>query len=145
VFRGTAAELLLPPTRSLSRAKSLLANLPGGGGTPLAAGIDLAVLTALGEKRRGREPMIVMLTDGRANIGRDGAPGRPQALRDALDAARRIRAADVSALAIDTAPASSRGATPTREIAEAMRARYVKLPVADAALLNAAVRGSLSS
>ena len=41
-FRGKEAELLLPPTRSLVRAKRSLAGLPGGGGTPLAAGIDAA-------------------------------------------------------------------------------------------------------
>jgi len=85
------------------------------------------------------------MTDGRANIGRDGAPGRPAAMRDALDAARRIRLASVAALAIDTAPPASRGTAPTREIADAMSARYVKLPVADAALVNAAVRGALPS
>ncbi len=39
-FRGRAAQMLLPPTRSLARAKRSLAGLPGGGGTPLAAGID---------------------------------------------------------------------------------------------------------
>ena len=41
-FRGAGAELLLPPTRSLVRAKRSLAGLPGGGGTPLAAGIGAA-------------------------------------------------------------------------------------------------------
>ncbi len=41
-FRGTAAEVMLPPTRSLARAKRTLAGLPGGGGTPLASGIDAA-------------------------------------------------------------------------------------------------------
>ena len=41
-FRGNVAELLLPPTRSLARAKRSLAGLPGGGGTPLAAGLDAA-------------------------------------------------------------------------------------------------------
>jgi magnesium chelatase subunit D len=144
-FRGRGAEIVLPPTRSTARAKRALAGLPGGGGTPIASGLDAALHIADQARRKGQTPLIVLMTDGRANIARDGTPGRPQALRDALDAGRRIRAAEVSALAIDTAPASSRGAAPTREIAEAMSARYVKLPVADAALVNAAVRGALPS
>ena len=45
-FRGKTAELLLPPTRSLVRAKRSLAGLPGGGGTPLAAALDAAVALA---------------------------------------------------------------------------------------------------
>ncbi|MEL6769189.1 MAG: VWA domain-containing protein, partial [Pseudomonadota bacterium] len=41
-FRKAGAELLLPPTRALARARKALAALPGGGGTPLAAGLDAA-------------------------------------------------------------------------------------------------------
>ena len=144
-FRGRGAEILLPPTRSTARARRALAGLPGGGGTPIASGLDAALVVAEQARRKGQTPLIVLMTDGRANIGRDGAPGRPQALRDALDAGRRIRIANVTAMAIDTAPAASRGAAQTREIAQAMSARYVKLPVADAALVNAAVRGALPS
>ena len=49
-FRGSGAELLLPPTRSLARAKRSLAGLPGGGGTPLAAG------TRCGLRAGGSDP-----------------------------------------------------------------------------------------
>ncbi len=82
-FRGRRAELLLPPTRSLVRAKRSLAGLPGGGGTPLAAGIDAALALADAMRRRGATPVVVPLTDGRANIARDGA-GRARAGADAL-------------------------------------------------------------
>ncbi|WP_457106503.1 magnesium chelatase subunit D, partial [Methylobacterium sp. P5_C11] len=71
-FRGAGAELILPPTRSLTRAKRGLSGLPGGGGTPLAAGIDAAVAVALGVRRGGSRPAIVLLTDGRANVARSG-------------------------------------------------------------------------
>ena len=129
VFRGTTAEVLLPPTRSLSRAKSLLANLPGGGGTPLASGIDLAVMTALGERVRGREPLIVMLTDGRANIARDGIAARPRAGDDALDAARQLGLHGLAAVFVDTSPRPRGDAA---DLAAAMAARYVGLPYVEA-------------
>ena len=93
-------------------------------------------------RRKGQTPLIVLMTDGRANIGRNGAPGRPQAMSDALDAARRIGADKIAALAIDTAPASARGEAPARALAEAMNGAYVKLPLADAACVKAAVRGA---
>ena len=66
-FRGRGAELLLPPTRSLVRASAAWPNCRAGG-TPLAAGIDAAALLAETIRRRGCTPLIVLLTDGRANI-----------------------------------------------------------------------------
>ena len=57
-FRGSAAELLLPPTRSLARAKRSLAGLPGGGGTPLAAGLDAAFALSDSIRRKGQTPTV---------------------------------------------------------------------------------------
>ncbi len=135
-FRGVAAEVLLPPTSSLVRAKRSLAGLPGGGATPLASGIDVATSLALEAGRRGRSALLVLLTDGRANIGRDGKPGRPQAEADALAAAAQIRAARIPALVVDTAP---RPAPYARALAEAMGGRYLALPSADSHRLSDAV------
>ncbi|RAI39178.1 magnesium chelatase ATPase subunit D [Rhodoplanes roseus] len=136
-FRGKAAELLLPPTRSLVRAKRNLAGLPGGGGTPLACGLDLAI--ALGDqiRRKGQTPFIILLTDGSANIARDGAPGRPKAEEDALASARALRAAGLTALLVDTAPHPRPLA---RKIAAEMDAMYLPLPYADAAAISGAVK-----
>jgi hypothetical protein len=89
---GQGAELLLPPTRSLVRAKRGLAGLPGGGGTPLAAGIWRPLCWWISVRRAGTTPVLVLLTDGRANVGLDGQGGRVQAAQDALAAARRLRA-----------------------------------------------------
>ncbi len=134
-FRGKGAEIVLPPTRSLARAKRTLAGLPGGGGTPIASGIDTALALADRIKRQGQSPLMVLMTDGRANVARDGAPGRAHALEDALRAARQARAAGLAALAIDTSAANARRRRrrPRPGIAEAMSARYLKLPQADAA------------
>jgi magnesium chelatase subunit D len=136
-FRGRGAELLLPPTRSLVRAKRSLAGLPGGGGTPLAAGLDAALTLATSIARRGATPLAVLLTDGRANIGRDGAPGREQALADALQSATQWRAAGVAALVLDTSPQPQESA---RMLASRMGAAYLPLPHADATRLSRVVR-----
>ncbi len=138
-FRGREASLLLPPTGSLVRAKRCLAGLPGGGATPLAAGIDAAVALADSIRRRGRTPVITLLTDGRANIGRDGTGGRPQGESEALDSARRLRATGIAALLVDTSPRPNPFAS---RLAEAMGARYVPLPYADASALSRAVRAA---
>jgi len=136
-FRGTAAQVLLPPTRSLVRAKRSLAGLPGGGGTPLAAGIDAGFVMADGIRRRGGTPTIVLLTDGRANVAQDGKGGRARADADAITAARQVRAARLAALLVDTSP---RPHPASQRLAAAMDARYVPLPYADAAALSRAIR-----
>jgi magnesium chelatase subunit D len=143
-FRGQGAEIVLPPTRSTARAKRRLAGLPGGGGTPLANGLDAAAKLADQVRRKGRSPLLVLMTDGRANVCRSGMAGRARAMEEALDACRRLSAAGVESLAIDTSAPSRRDeSAPTQMLAKAMRARYVRLPIANAALVNEAVRGAL--
>ncbi len=138
-FRGKAAQILLPPTRSLVRAKRSLAALPGGGGTPLAAGIDAGFLLAETVRRSGATPLLVLLTDGRANVTQAGTGGRGIAANEASQAARRVRAAGLRALVLDTAP---RPGPEARGLAEAMGALYVPLPYANAASVSAAVRAA---
>ncbi|AHE55366.1 magnesium chelatase subunit D [Sphingomonas sanxanigenens] len=135
-FRGTGAELLLPPTRSLARARRSLAALPGGGGTPLAAGLDAARALAEAARARGRTPFIVVLTDGRGNIAADGRAVRSQAEADATAAARAIGAARIGAAFVDI---SARPRPEGAALARAMGARYLPLPRADAATMHAAV------
>lgn len=136
-FRGAGADLVLAPTRSLVRAKRALAALPGGGATPLAAGIEAAGRLAAAERRGGRSPVVLILTDGRANIARSGQPGRAQAGADALAAARLLAREGTRALVIDTA---ARPQDAARTLAAAMDARYLAMPQADAARLTRAVR-----
>ena len=141
-FRGKNAELVLPPTRSLVRAKRLLAGLPGGGATPLAAGIDAAATLAEQIKQRGELPSIVLLTDGRANISREGQPDRPAAEKDAIAAGQQLRVLNIAALLIDTSP---RAQPFNQEVAAAMDAGYLALPHADAATLSNAIKQSGST
>ncbi len=135
-FRGKGAELLLPPTRSLVRAKRGLAALPGGGGTPLASGIEAALRLATQVRRSGATPIVVLLTDGRANIARDGEPGRVRAEEDAMAMAKQVRAARLTALVVDTSP---QPAPQAQKLAREMDAMYRALPYAGAAALSAAV------
>jgi magnesium chelatase subunit D len=136
-FSGRGAQLLLPPTRSLARARRNLADLPSGGATPLASGIDLAAALADSVCRKGQTPGIVLLTDGRANLGRNGKPGRGQAQEDALAAAGALREAGLAAIVIDTSKSPEPQAA---QVADAMGAHYVALPHADAQSLAAAVQ-----
>ena len=138
-FRGAGAVLLLPPTSSLVRAKRSLAGLPGGGGTPLAAGLDAALALADTVRRAGQTPLVAVLTDGRANIARDGAAGRNRAEEDALGAARALRTAGISALLVDTSP---RPAPPAQRLAVEMGARYLPLPYAGAAVVSQAIQAA---
>jgi magnesium chelatase subunit D len=138
-FRGQAAQLLLPPTRSLVRAKRSLAGLPGGGGTPLATAIEAGYLLADHVRRAGDTPTLVLMTDGRANVTLAGTGGRAQAEQDAIGAGRRVRAAGLRALFVDISPRPSEQA---KRLAGEMGALYVPLPVANAASVSSAVRAA---
>ncbi|MGL5012277.1 MAG: VWA domain-containing protein, partial [Paracoccaceae bacterium] len=140
-FRGTSAELILPPTRSLVQTKRRLASLPGGGGTPLAHGLQLAIATALQARARGLTPTIALLTDGRGNIALSGSPDRAQADLDAQQQARAIAAAGLSAVIIDT---GNRPTPALQTLSQVMRAPYVALPRADAHRLSAVLQQALA-
>lgn len=140
-FRGTTAEVLLPPTRAIAAAKRALAALPGGGGTPLASAIDRARELVAQARRTGNDTVVVFLTDARANIARDGTPGRERAMADALASATALRAMGGTTLCIDTAVRPSPQA---QALAEAMGARLVALPRTDARAIHAAVGAAIA-
>jgi magnesium chelatase subunit D len=140
-FGGTSAQTLLPPTRALARAKRSLAALPGGGGTPLANAIEHAQALTAAIRREHQRPVVVMLTDGRANVARDGSPGREQASADALAAARAFAMDGVSVLWLDTAV---RPQADTVQLAAAMGACYLPMPHATAERMAQAVQQASS-
>jgi len=139
-FRGTGAEVLLPPTRSLVQTKRRLAELPGGGGTPLAAGLQAAMGEAMAARRRGMAPTICLLTDGRANIALDGSANRAQAAEDARRVGEAARLAGADALVLDCGIRPEPG---LKALAAAMDAPYLALPRADARRLSQAVGAAL--
>ena len=139
-FRGTEAEVLLPPTRSLVQTKRRLAALPGGGGTPLAAGIVMALEQSIAATRKGLTPTIVILTDGRANVALDGAGNRVQAAADAQRMAQMVRAQGIDALVIDT---GNRPEPALSALAQTLGAIYLPMPRADAKRLSQSVAAAL--
>lgn len=124
-MRGSKAELILPPTRSLVRAKRNLATLPGGGGTPLAAGFRAANEMAVVLKRKGLTPIIVILSDGKANVNLKGVGGRSEAHSDAMLAAKELRLKSHCVLFVDTSPQPE---VLAQELSQMMAAQYLALP-----------------
>ena len=136
-FRGRSAELLLPPTRSLTAARRRLSGLPGGGGTPLASALEVTASLVDSLARRGQSPLVVLLTDGRANVALDGSGGRERAQQEAMQTAQQLAQVQVPVLLIDT---STKPQQEAATLARAMRARYLPLPHAGSAQLAQTVR-----
>ncbi len=139
-FRGESADILLPPTRSLVQTKRRLAGLPGGGGTPLAAGLEAAMELAQLNRTKGLTPTIALLTDGRANIALNGDCSRIEAASDATAMARRIRDHQTPAIVIDT---GMRQQTSLQNLAQDLDAVYLPLPRADAHKVSQAIETTL--
>ena len=113
VFRGVAAQVILEPARILPDAFAALEYLPTGGRTPLAAALHRA------SEYLTPETLLILLTDGRANVAlRGGDPWE-----EAVDVARQISCA---AIVVDTDNAAQRLGQCT-ELAEILGARYVSL------------------
>jgi magnesium chelatase subunit D len=139
-FRGAGAEVLLEPTRSLVRAKRQLCALPGGGGTPLAAGVMATLAMAQASARRGQEVVAIFLTDGRGNVALDGSTARETVAEDMRRAVGRFRAAGLRSILIDTA----RRPQPRAEtLARDLGSRYLALPHAGAEAIAGEIGGQL--
>lgn len=113
VFKGTSAQVILEPTGMLPDALAALEYLPTGGRTPLAAALDQARAYVT------PETLLILLTDGRANVALDN--GDPW--QEALDAARLITC---SAIVVDTESATQRLGQ-CDQLAEILGARYLSL------------------
>ncbi len=123
-FRRQKAEVLLPITRSVDLAQKCLAELPTGGKTPLADGLatSLMTLAMLNKKDSELEPILILVTDGRANAIEEG--GDP--VDSALKMAEKIRKAKITSVVIDTETDFIKLGLAKR-IASAMGANYYSL------------------
>jgi magnesium chelatase subunit D len=140
-FRGQEATVLLPPTGSVELAQRYLADLRTGGRTPLAAGLAKAYELLLRYQHRAREvqPLLVMLTDGRANTGTRGR----DPLADAMTQAAALCAARVPSLVVDTEQGALRLGL-ARRLAEALGGVCLRLEELAAGTLARVVKLSLA-
>lgn len=97
-FRRDFAELTLGMTRSVDLAAKRLEVLATGGRTPLYAGLEMAHSVIRAAKRREKDllPVLVLISDGRATMGRSGNP-----YEDAAKEARAIAADHIQSVVID--------------------------------------------
>lgn len=104
-FRGKQAEVLLPPSGSVTRAGRILEELCLGGPTPLAAGIFSALEIAKRARamQGPRRVVLLLFTDGHANVSLRGETARAQLIwRELEQLGTELRGADISTIVVDT-------------------------------------------
>ena len=157
-FYGNKAEMLLPPSKSIAMARRRLDSLPCGGGSPLAHGMSLAVRFGTQATQQGDvgRVMVVLITDGRANVSLAKSNDDPDALapdapkpsqddlrEEVLDMAKKMSAAGLQLLVIDTENKFvSTGFA--EEIAKAASGKYYYLPNASDAAIAAATSDAMA-
>lgn len=136
-FRKNKAEVLLNITRSVDLAQKSLKTLPTGGKTPLSAGLSKGYEVLKGAKRKDPEmvPVIVLISDGRANLSFNGG----DAFSEAISMAKKILYEDIQSIVIDTENDFIKLGL-AKELAEAMNAKYYKLEELEAGEIANTVR-----
>lgn len=138
-FRGEGADVLLPLSRSVDLAYKRLADLPTGGRTPLAAGLEKGMDLLSQERRKHCEviPMLMLISDGRGNSG--SGPIR----EELAQVSSAIAEAGIKTVVVDTEAArggSSLALGYCREIAEMCGGSYYPIAELSADAIEAIAR-----
>ncbi len=139
-FRGTSAELLLAPTTSIELAERRLQTLPTGGRTPLAHALQMGLQTFQrhGASHPGDVPLLLVVSDGRANVALSGS----DPVVEAWQIAARLRVRGVKGIVVDTEGGHMRTGL-CRALSDALGGRYLPIGELRAGDLVAAVQDSV--
>ena len=156
-FQGEKAEVLLPPTKSISMAKNRLETMPCGGGSPLAHALSVAMRTGINAQKTGDvgKVVIVAITDGRANVplcvSEDGEELTPELQKDKVALKEELMATakqlrnipSINLVVLDTENKFiSTGSA--KELAETAGGKYHYIPKADDASISAVAKGAIA-
>jgi magnesium chelatase subunit D len=135
-FRGVEARVLLPPTRSVAVAEEALRTLPTGGRTPLPHALQLAAqLLARADYPADLQPLLVLLSDGKANVP---LAGGGDASQQTQQLAEQLRTQNIPTLVLDTDTSYLRLGK-AAELATALGAQYLPLDELSATSLTNAI------
>jgi magnesium chelatase subunit D len=137
-FRGPQAEVLLSPTRSVEAAERQLRELPTGGRTPLAHALSLAhELLSRPSSVPPPEPLLIVLSDGRANVSLDGQ-GDPW--QQSLECAHTLAKKHIAGLVLDTEAGYLRTGR-ARQLAAALGTQCLSVEEFNSESLGMMIRG----
>ncbi|MCL4554853.1 MAG: magnesium chelatase subunit D family protein [Actinobacteria bacterium] len=139
-FRGEGTDIVMAPTASVELAQLKLRNMPAGGATPLAAGLLKSLELLQAEMKRDPQviPWLVVLTDGRANVGLNGGLGS----EDARAVGVKIKAAKLNTIVFD-AGSGPKVVSGALEIARITGGEYIRLSTVEGTSMLDAVRSRL--
>ncbi|HWR40451.1 MAG TPA: putative cobaltochelatase [Patescibacteria group bacterium] len=142
-FKGDRAEVLLPPTNSVELAQRCLSEMPVGGKTPLAAGLTQGFEMVRQQLKRSphMRPIMVILSDGKANVSMDGGKPMEETRRTAQTMREELA---IKYLVIDTEKKGLLTFGLARDLAEQLGGEYYTIDQLQSEGLAGIVRGALA-